>query len=157
MNKKTFISTLMVMFALFGYATSSVMAQNRGLTIFGSPSIQLTPVFHALGESVATAENDSSVLSWGRTRSKSKVTVLTFSPGQRFSLSVEAKKPTNGKSKGAIDLVDGMKATDLIYNIANKKPGSAVLIYRAEAHIDYGSTETDPSDIHSVTYTLTDQ
>ncbi|NQV71836.1 hypothetical protein HQ496_01840 [bacterium] len=151
------ISSIMVSFWLLLSPAGTAHAQNNGLTIFGAPSIRLTPVFHSLSESVATAEDESSIISWGRTSSKSKVTVTTFSPGQRFALFVEAKNATNGKSKGRIGLVDGMKATDFIVNIANKRPGSATLFYLAEVRIEEGSTETEPTDIHSVTYTLTDQ
>ena len=106
---------------------------------------------------VASDSDDSSILSWGKTRSKSKVTVQTFSPGQRYSLFVEARNATNGKSRGRIELRDGMKSTDFITKIKKKKQGSAVLYYLAEAHIDQGSTVTDPTDHHTVTFTLTDQ
>jgi len=112
-----------------------------------------------VGATTQTAEStdDSTTLFWGRPGTRSKVTVSTFSPGQRFDLFVEAEGVRNGKSNGAVQLVDGMMDTDLIVNIKSRKWGSARLRYTASASVEQGSTSTDFSDVHTVTYTITDQ
>lgn len=127
------------------------------LHIVGSPAIQLDARPQGFDSSVAQDEDDSTLLIWGRRKQKSKVTVSTFSPGQRFELTIEAASTRNGKSTGSIKLVDGMMDTDLIVNIQKKKAGLARLRYVANVTLEQGNTETEFADVHTVTYTITDQ
>ena len=61
------------------------------------------------------------------------------------------------KSVGRVKLVDGMMETNLIVSIKRKKMGSASLRYSVAASLEQGNTDTDLTDVHTVTYTITDQ
>lgn len=145
--------------SLLGLLTSNLdaQAQNASLILVGSPAVQLNALVSGFDSAVATDENDSTLLVWSKTKNKSKVTVSTFSPGQKFDLFVEATKTRSGKSTGRIKLVDGMMDTDLVVNIKKKKAGYAHIRYVTQVRIEQGNTESDFADVHTVTFTITTQ
>ena len=130
---------------------------NSGLYLMGAPQVELQVTPKTWGSGPSSDSDDSTNLIWSNAKNKSKVTVSTFSPDQQFGLFVEAVDVDNARSGGTIRLIDGMMDTDLIVNIKNKESGSARLVYTAEATIDQGSSDDGYSDVHTVTYTLTDQ
>ncbi len=149
-------ATVLIMMIL-PFTGKNAQAQQSGLHLVGSPAIQLNVVPQGLASDVAEDRNNSTRLMWGKRKRRSKVTVSTFSPGQKFDLEIEARRTKNGKSTGSIKLVDGMMDTDLIVNINKKKSGSARIRYVAKAGIEQGNTETEFADVHTVTFTITDQ
>ena len=87
-----------------------------------------------------------------------KVGVSTICPGQRFSLSVLAIDLTVGIPAGEVPLTDGMLGRDFITDIAGRPPnGRCTLRYTASATFEQGSSLELGDDIHTVTYTITDQ
>ena len=136
---------------------TSAHAQKSGLRLVGSPAIQLNVVPSGLSSSTAQDKDSSTRLLWGKRKRRSKVTVSTFSPGQKFDLEIRAMRIKNGKAAPRIRLVDGMMDTDLIVNINKQKSGSARIQYVAKVSLEQGNTETEFADIHTVTFTITDQ
>ncbi len=158
------ISLLSLLIALIGVADVSAQGKgkkggswdsNRTLHLSGSPNIQLE-LEPGLMDSEATDEDGSTQLVWGRGNSKSKITVSTFAPGQQFELEVEATDVDNAKSVGKIKLRDGMQDRNLLVNVKKNKIGSARLVYTASASIENGSSDSGSTDVHTVTYTVTD-
>jgi len=137
--------------------THPVQAQKSALNILGSPAIRLNPSFSSSLDDVARDSDDTTILRWGGGHAKSKISVSTFCPGQKFTLFVKASNLSRGTASGRRELRDGMSDVDLIYNISKGKKGTASLVYETEVRLEAGSTETDFADIHSVTYTFTDQ
>lgn len=142
---------------LFLLTPSCADAQPSSLYLVGAPSVRLNARVGAIATATAKDSDDTTSLVWNGQEHKSKVTVSTFSPGQKFDLYVEAIRCRNGKSAGPIKLVDGMMAANLIVNIRQKKKGSAIIRYSVEARLEQGNTDTDLTDVHTVTYTITDQ
>ncbi len=130
-------------------------SDNRSLYLWGTPNVQLDvdPTSEGAG---AQDEDNSTLLIWGRGRQNSKITVSTFSPGQQFDLFVEATNVSRANATGRIQLRDGMQETTLLTNVRKNNFGSARLVYTASASIENGSTEYGLSDVHTVTYTVTD-
>lgn len=128
----------------------------RTMQLIGSPSVQLTIEPSAWGSEVAEDSDESTTLMWSRGQSRSKITVSTFSPGQQFDLFVEAVGVDNGQASGRIKLVDGMADTDLVVRLNKNKSGSARIVYTASASVSEGNSQSGFSDVHTVTYTVTD-
>ncbi len=149
------ISTLGLLLVL--PAPSGAQAQRSGLYLSGAPAIRLSARIGGIATSIARDSDDTTTLIWSGRKQSSKVTVSTFSPGQKFDLYVEATHSKNGKSVGRVKLVDGMMETNLIVSIKRKKMGSASLRYSVAASLEQGNTDTDLTDVHTVTYTITDQ
>jgi len=146
---------ILVLAGLFGVLVAPASAQR--LMMLGSGAVQLnvSPSPHEGGTYRDTDE--STRILWNQARSRSKVTVSTFAPGQSYRLYAEAVNVKRGVSVGRVELRDGMHDTDLIVNIEKKKAGFANIRYIAEADITDGSDETAMSDQHTVTFTLTEQ
>jgi len=132
-------------------------AQKTKLSLVGAPNVRLDARLSGTGDVAAVDEDDSTQLTWKGAKRRSKVTVSTFSPGQRFDLFVEATEARNGVASGQIQLRDGMMPTDLIVNISRKKKGTSRIRYLAQASIEQGHTSMDVSDIHHISFTMTDQ
>lgn len=130
-------------------------SKNRSLYLWGSPAVQLEVDPSAMGDD-AEDSDQSTFLIWGRGNSHSKITVSTFSPGQQFDLFVEATDVNGAKSTGRIELRDGMQDTTMLTKVNKNKIGSARIVYTASASIENGSSEYGLSDVHTVTYTVTD-
>lgn len=130
--------------------------ESRSMHLVGSPNLQLTLSASGLGDDDATDSDDSTVLLWSEGDSRSKITVSTFSPGQQFDLYVEAEDVDNARGAGRIQLVDGMRDTDLVVGMHKNKSGSARIVYTARASVSDGNSQTGFSDVHTVTYTVTD-
>lgn len=139
-----------------GRSFESGSAVSRSMQLVGSPSLQLSVSASGFGDEVAEDTDDSTVLIWSEGESRSKITVSTFSPGQQFDLYVEADDVDNGRSTGRIKLVDGMRDTDLVVGMNMNKSGSARIVYRARASVSDGNSQSGFSDVHTVTYTVTD-
>lgn len=127
------------------------------IQIIGPPAVRLDPSWSFGNKEKATASDDSSTLQWEGGDQWAKISVSTFCPGQRYTLTVEARSAVNGDSEGAVNLVDGMRDTDLVVRVKKRKHGSAQLVYATEVLFEQGSTESSQSDIHSVTYTISEQ
>ena len=125
------------------------------LQLVGSPNVRLT-LEPGMLSAEAGDQDDTTELVWGKGRSKSKITVSTFSPGQQFDLFVEALNVKNARNVGRVQLQDGMRDQTLLVNVKKNKIGSARIVYSASSTIEDGSTEYGLSDVHTVTYTVTD-
>lgn len=141
--------------ALFGALATPASAQR--LMMLGSAAVQLSVSPSPYGGETYQDTDDSTQILWDETRSRSKVTVSTFAPGQTYRLYAEAVNVKRGKPAGRVALRDGMNDTDLIVNIRKGKAGFANIRYIAEAAITDESSETGASDQHTVTFTLTEQ
>jgi hypothetical protein len=143
--------------ALFATPLSSG-AQGQPLTIQGGP-VQLVVASAPAGADLPPAEDESSRLSY-RLRSPQavKIAVATNCPGQRFSLSVQARNVTSGTAQGAIPLTHNMAPTDLVRDITLPSVlcfffrcvGTADLRYRSVVRAEDGLG----SDDHIVQYTI---
>lgn len=133
-----------------------VSAQKNALYLvnFGTVNLDLSRTTAA--GNLVPDEDSNTRLVWTEPSYRSKVTVSTFAPDQKFILTAEATRVKNGKSVGAVRLVDGMLDTDLIINIKKKKSGWARISYRAESSIQDGNSMDDGMDVHTVTFTLTE-
>jgi len=138
-----------------GNGNSASQSAQREIHLSGSPMIGLT-LNPSLVESVTTDQDDTTLLTWGEGNGRSKITVSTFSPGQQYDLVVEATEVDNARASGPITLIDGMQDRDLIVNVHKNKIGSARLVYTASTTIENGNSDTGSSDVHTVTYTVTD-
>ena len=95
----------------------------RTMQLVGSPNVQLTVQASGFSSDSAEDSDDSTALMWSQGSSRSKITVSTFSPSQKFDLFVEAEGVDNAQSAGRIQLVDGMSDTNLIVNVKKNKSG----------------------------------
>ena len=139
-----------------GNARGATDGDARTMQLIGAPNVQLSIEPTALGSEMTEDSDDSTTLMWSRGQSRSKITVSTFSPGQQFDLYVEAVSVDNGQASGRIKLVDGMADTDLVVRLNKNKSGSARIVYTASASVSDGNSQTGFSDVHTVTYTVTD-
>jgi|GEM_PF-1545293 len=164
MKRIIHISLLTLLIALFGAADASAQKGPKGgdsfssartLHLSGSPNVQLV-LEPSMNGNKAQDQDDTTQLVWGRGDTKSKITVSTFAPGQQYDLYVEATDVDNAKAAGKITLRDGMRDQVLLVNVKKNKIGSARLVYTASASIENGSSESGSSDVHTVTYTVTD-
>jgi hypothetical protein len=104
------------------------------------------------GQSVAT--DASTMLQWEGRRRQKKITVETRAPGQVYTLrAVVVGLSGDGAAQPEVTLVDGMFAQDLVRDIKNKKEGRGFVQYTASVAPGQGIGE----DIHTVTFTLTDE
>ncbi len=142
---------------LIMFSVYDVSAQKTKLSLVGAPNIHLDARVSGVFESVAMDDDNSTELKWQGAKRHSKVTVSTFSPGQRFDLIIEATNTKNGVSSGQIQLRDGMMPTDLIVNLRRRKKGHSRIRYLVQASIEQGHTDLDVSDIHHISFTMTDQ
>lgn len=160
MKRLLHISFLLLMAptAAFGQGKSFEKGskESRSIQLVGSPNLQLTLSASGLGDDNAEDTDDSTVLMWSEGESRSKITVSTFSPGQQFDLYVEADDVDNGRGAGRVKLVDGMRDTDLVVGMNKNKSGSARIVYSARASVSDGNSQSGFSDVHTVTYTVTD-
>lgn len=156
--KKTLSIALLTMFLglISAVTVHEVSAQKNALYLvnFGTVNLDLSRTTAA--GNLVPDEDSNTRLVWTEPSYRSKVTVSTFAPDQKFILTAEATRVKNGKSVGAVRLVDGMLDTDLIINIKKKKSGWARISYRAESSIQDGNSMDDGMDVHTVTFTLTE-
>lgn len=104
------------------------------------------------GQPVAT--DASTVLRWEGRRRPKKITVETSAPGQVYTLTAEVVGVTGrGMALPPVTLVDGMFPQDLVRDIKNKQDGQGFVQYTATVVPGQGAGE----DVHTVTFTLTDQ
>jgi hypothetical protein len=141
---------------MFASTMNEVSAQKNSLHLLSFGTVNLDLSRTTAGGDLADDEDSNTMLIWMKPSYKSKVTVSTFAPDQKFVLTIEAKKVKNGKSVGAIRLVDGMLDTDLIVDLKKDRIGRATIRYRAESNIESGNSVDDGMDIHTVTFTLTE-
>ncbi len=134
-----------------------VTAQNGSLRIRNAPVVNLELRGAGLDGEILPVSDERTRITWKDSRTDSKITVSTFAPGQRFSLTVEAIQVKNGSSAGRITLEDGMMDKDLIRNIRKHKKGGAKLRYRASARMDQGNSLDAGMDVHTITFTLTER
>lgn len=104
------------------------------------------------GDSLRDSDS-SSRLGWYDRRGGprvNKITVSTASPGQRYTLRVQAQGVINGTALGAVRLQDGLPDRDLILNIEHRRDGAATLRY------DVAASPADGLgvEVHVVTYTF---
>lgn len=113
------------------------------------------------GGGLAPAVNESTVLEWRPDRDISKIIVSTWAPGQSFSLTIEAFDVEGiGTPSSPIALVHGMMPQDLLRNLTRNPPinrSSASIRYTATAPQINGVPVQSGVDIHTVTFTLTEQ
>ena len=166
MTRILYIALFSLILALAGTTDVSAQAWGKGgknggsndtrtLQLVGSPNVRLT-LEHGMTNGEAQDQDDTTELVWGKGGSRSKITVSTFSPGQQFDLFVEATSVTNAKQAGRVQLRDGMQDQTLLVDVKKNKIGSARIVYTASSTIEDGSTEYGLSDVHTVTYTVTD-
>lgn len=88
-----------------------------------------------------------------------KISVATICPGQHFTLSVLATNPSIGIAAPEVQLTDGMLGLDFITEIPPGLPflGFSTLQYTASATFEQGNSLELGDDLHTVTYTITDQ
>lgn len=101
-----------------------------------------------------TATDSTCSLDWATNQTSKKVTVATTVgvPPQLFGLTVEATGIVGGgASSGVVTLSHGAAAQDLMTGIS-EEIGGCTLLYEASAAPDQGTG----TDVHTVTYTLTD-
>lgn len=104
------------------------------------------------GQSVAT--DASTMLQWEGRRRPKKITVETQAPGQVYTLRVAIVGLSgDGMPQPEVTLVDGMFAQDLVRDIKNKKEGRGFVRYTASVAPGQAVGE----DVHTVTFTLTDE
>jgi hypothetical protein len=104
------------------------------------------------GESVAS--DASTLLLWVGRRRPKKITVETSAPGQVYALRVEVVGALGrGTAQPPITLVDGMSPQDLVRDIRNRQSGLGFVRYTASVAPGQESGE----DVHTVTFTMTDQ
>lgn len=166
MTRSLYIAFLSLILALVAIPQVSAQAWGKGgrnggsgdtrtLQLVGSPNVRLS-LEPGMSRIEARDQDDTTELAWGKGSSKSKITVSTFSPGQQFDLYVEAINVKNARNVGRVRLKDGMQDQTLLVNVKKNKMGSARIVYSASSTIEDGSTEYGLSDVHTVTYTVTD-
>lgn len=109
------------------------------------------------GQQPEPSSHKNTHLHWYKPNRQSKITVSTFCMGQLFTLQAEANNVKKGVSVGAVLLRDGMAATDFIVNIPPQENGHAKITYVASATLDQGNSVESGADVHTVTFTLTEQ
>ena len=126
------------------------------LVVSGGP-VKLDIESVGIGEILGSALDSRTLLHWTFVSRPSKITVRTDSPGQRFSLQARATDVWNGTSAGTVELSDGMPDRDLVVGISSWFFGRATVVFEASASIEDGSTTKFDSDVHTVTYTITER
>jgi len=155
MIRRGFVGLLLVV--LVGIVLPGISQAQTVLRIEGQPAVRLNPTWDAGFLASASDTDDTTEIHWDDAEQNTKISVSTFCPGQRFALTVEAKNPVNAVATGAVQLVDGMRDTDLLVHVKKKKPGKAQIVYLTEVLFEQGNTENGLSDLHAVTFTLSEQ
>lgn len=112
-------------------------------------NVTLTINSATAGSEPDAKQDTSTSLAWTSNQSNKKITVATDQAAPAFSLSATAASVTGGTSAGAVVL--STAAADFVTGIATTT-GSCTLQYDASATAADGSG----SDVHTVTFTLTD-
>jgi hypothetical protein len=139
--------------ALFGRSAMNAQA----LSIIGGN--QTMTVTTATVGSQPTAVNNTNVRLRVREQAAiSKVTAQTSCPGQSFNLRVVVTSSPVGTIAPAVNLVNGMPATDILTSIpVGTRLRTVRIQYTASATFDQGTTADMGADVHTITYTLVAQ
>lgn len=147
--KLLFRSTVLLSALAFLLGATPVLSSGQAIFLRGRTQVDL--VIDPVREPTVT--DASAKLIWNRLRRPSKILVSTMAPGQQFGLSVEAERVKRGVAVGKVQLVDGMPSVELIVDAGLKRNGQCVLKYTASATPQQGIGQ----DVHTVTYTVTEQ
>ncbi|MGB6647310.1 MAG: hypothetical protein WBG01_02095, partial [Bacteroidota bacterium] len=103
--------------------------------------------------------NTSTIILWVNGTAARKISVATICPGQHFTLSVLATNTNGGIPAPEVQLTDGMLGVDFITDIPPRGAfiSWCTLGYTASATFEQGNSLELGDDLHTVTYTITDQ
>ncbi len=156
-NMRTPGRTLVLVMAVLFLGSFSVSYGQ--MTIQGG-NISMTISTGAAGGEPTPVTDATIALRFKLQTSLTKITVRTTCPGQRFNLAVVASSVPVGTPAPEVSLIDGMFDVDLIVSIPPKPPNAnqtATLLYTASSTFAQGNSAELGNDVHTVTYTLTDQ
>jgi hypothetical protein len=152
MNKSLIIASLI---ALIGWGSQE--ASGQIWVLGGDAALNINTALP--GQQPLPATSTSSMILWINGTQARKISVATICPGQKFSLSVLATGVTAGVPAPEVQLADGMLGVDFITDIPPRGPflSWCRLGYTASATFEQGNSLELGDDIHTVTYTITDQ
>ncbi len=128
--------------------TITVAAINQMAIVGGDVSLTINT---ASAGSELTSQNDNTTtdLNWTTNEASKKITIVSNLASPNYTLTVEAQNASGGTAAGVISL--STTAIDFVTGISNTV-GTCDLSYTASATVASGAG----SDIHTVTYTITD-
>ena len=129
-------------------ATATISIINEIAITGGNPTLTINSATAGSGLDDAT-DNTSVDLGWSTNEASKKITVATSLGSASFALKVVAQSVSGGTAAAQVTL--STTATDFVTGIANAA-GGCDLSYTASAAASDGTG----SDIHTITYTLTD-
>ena len=129
-------------------ATATISTINEIAITGGNPTLTINSATAGSGLDDAT-DNTSADLDWSTNDTSKKITAATNLASPNFTLKVAAENVTGGTAASQVTLTT--VAADFVTSIANTA-GGCDLSYTASATV----TDGTGSDIHTITYTLTD-